>query len=357
MNLKSLRKKIDSLDERIIGLLNRRAQLSRKIGKIKSERGQLVYAPDREQEVLRRLARMSRGPVTEVSVEAIYREIMSSSLSLEKSLAIAYLGPQYTFTHQASVKKFGRSVRYVPCDGISDIFAEVENGRCDYGVAPVENSTEGAIYHTLDSFIESDLKICSEVVLKIHLELLSKERSLKRVRRIYSNPQVFGQCRCWLESNLPGVELASLSSTAQSARVTASEKGAACIASRLAAAPNGLEVLAPSIQDSAANVTRFLVLSREFAGPTRNDKTSLVLSVMDRPGALQRVLEPFRKSGINLSKIESRPSKLKQWDYYFFVDLEGHVRDRRVRRVLDVIKSECAFLKILGSYPKAREVF
>jgi len=353
MNLKSIRNKIDALDSQLIKLLNERAVNSQKIGRLKRDEKQSVYSPDREREVIQRLCRMNRGPITKGSIEAIYREIMSSSLSLEKQISIAYLGPQYTFTHQASVKKFGQSVQYVPCTGISDIFLEVESGRCDYGVAPIENSTEGAIYHTLDSFIDSDLKICSEVMLTINLDILSREKNLKRIKRVYSNPQVFGQCRQWLETYLPVAELVPVSSTARGAAMSAVDKGTACIASALAAQGHNLRVLASSIQDSMSNVTRFMVLSRESAKPTKNDKTSIVLSIKDRAGALQNVLEPFRKYKINLTKIESRPSKRKQWDYYFFVDLEAHVEEKRVRAALKAVESRCAFLKILGSYPKA----
>lgn len=353
MTLKTLRNKIDRLDNAILKLLNERAVQSQKIGALKRDRNQSVYAPDREREVIKRLKRQNHGPVKGNSLDAIYREIMSSSLSLEKQLSIAYLGPEYTFTHQASIKKFGNSVQYSPCTGISDIFLEVENGRSDYGVAPIENSTEGAVYHTLDRFVDSDLKICSEIILKINLDLLSRERSLKRIKKIYSNPQVFGQCRQWLEANLAGVELVAASSTARSASIASTEKGSACIASRLAAQGHGLRVLGPSIQDSMSNVTRFMVLSREPAKPTGDDKTSIVLSVKDRPGTLQRVLSPFQKNKINLTKIESRPSRLKQWDYYFFIDLEGHVDEKRVKTALKAVERQCAYLKILGSYPKA----
>jgi chorismate mutase/prephenate dehydratase len=353
MSPKKLRRQIDVCDKTILKTLNARAKVSQAIGEMKRRGGDPVYAPDRERELLTKLKGLNSGPVTNASLEAIYREIMSSSLSLEKNLSIAYLGPEYTFTHQASIKKFGQSVRYVPCQTISDIFMEVENGRCDYGVAPVENSTEGAIYHTLDSFVDSDLKICSEVTLKINLDVLSKEKSVQRVKKIYSNPQVFGQCRSWLERYAHHAALLPVTSTARSAKQAAKEKGSACIASRLAARPNGLKVLAPSIQDKASNTTRFMVLSRDWAKPTKSDRTSIVISIKDKAGALQRVLEPFKKNNINLSKIESRPSKKKSWDYYFFIDFDAHMEDARVKRALKSVENECAMLKILGSYPKA----
>lgn len=351
--LKKLRGAIDRLDEKLIDLLNERAAISQSIGRLKDKSGAPVYAPDREQEVFDNLRRNNKGPLPDGSLRAIYSEVMSGSLNLERSLAIAYLGPELTFTHQASVKKFGSSVRYVACNSISDIFAEVESGRCDYGVAPVENSTEGAIHHTLDNFIDSDLKICSEVLLRINLTLMSRETSIRPIRRIYSKGEVFGQCRRWIEANLPNAELIPAPSTAQSAKIASRGKGVACIASRLAAKPNGLNVLVPSIQDSSLNVTRFLVLSRQSARPTKNDKTSLMISLQDRPGALLGVLEPFRKSGINLTKIESRPSRLRQWDYFFFIDLDAHADDARVRAALKSVKAKSSYLKILGSYPRS----
>jgi chorismate mutase / prephenate dehydratase len=352
-SLGPLRKKVDRLDQKILSLLNQRAQQSKAIGQLKKGKRQGYYVPDRERQVLDRLSKLNRGPLTRQSLEAIYREIMSSSLRLEKDLNIAYLGPQLTFTHQASVKKFGKSVHYVPCDSIPDVFLEVEHERCDYGVVPVENSTEGAIDHTLDSFIDSQLKVCSEIILKINLTLLSRENSLKKVKRVYSNPQVFGQCRQWLESNLSFAQLHSASSTAKAAQIALKEKGAACIASKLASEKNNLHALTSSIQDRSDNVTRFLVLSRESARPTRHDKTSLMLSVKDRPGALYRILDPFRKQKINLTKIESRPSRRQNWEYYFFIDFEAHVQEARVQRALSRLESECRFMKVLGSYPKA----
>ncbi|MBF0253524.1 MAG: prephenate dehydratase [Candidatus Omnitrophica bacterium] len=352
MNLDRMRKQIDSIDTKIVRLLDQRAGVSRSIGDYKRKKGEPVYVPDREQRVLDRIQSLSRGSFPKESLRAVYAEIMSGSLKLEKGPTIAYLGPEFTFAHQASVKKFGRSVRYVPCDSIADIFTEVENGRCTYGVAPVENSTEGAVYHTLDSFIDSDLKICSEVVLRIHLDLLSVSRQFDGIRKIYSHPHVFGQCRTWLEANVPQAEMIAVSSTAAAARVAARNSRSACIASRLAAVGR-LRVLAESIQDNASNVTRFLVLSRHDARPTRSDKTSIVFSVKDQPGALHQVLLPFKKRGINLTKIESRPSKTRRWDYYFFVDIESHASNSRIAAALKEVEAECAYLKILGSYPKS----
>jgi len=352
-DLKALRELVDQVDRKILRSLNERAKRSLDIGHLKRGKKQSFYQPDREKEVLRGLLKANRGPLSADALCAIYREIMSSSLSLEKDLNIAYLGPELTFTHQAGVKKFGQSVDYEPCDSIADVFGEVEHGRCDYGVVPVENSTEGAIYHTLDSFIETDLKICSEIILKIDLSLITKERSLSRVRKVYSNPQVFGQCRQWLESNLKKAELKSVSSTVRGAEIASRQKRAACIASPLAAERGGLRVLASSIQDRSDNVTRFLVISQESALPTKRDRTSIMLSVKDKVGALYGILAPFRRHRINLTKIESRPSRRRNWEYYFFIDFEGHSQERRVRTVLRKLEAECRFVKVLGSYPKS----
>ena len=351
--LGDIRKKIDNLDEKIVALLNKRAKCSQEIGRLKSKSKSSVYVPDREAKVYRRIQELNKGPLSDDSLKAIYAEIMSGSLSLEKKISVAFLGPKQTFTHQASIRKFGKSVSYVPCQNISDIFVEVENGRCDYGVAPIENSTEGAIYHTLDSFIDSNLNICSEIMLKINLDLLSKEKDLDKIKKIYSNPQVFGQCRIWLEAYLPKAELLHATSTAKSAELVSKQRGAACIASSLVAEENKLTVLAKSIQDASTNTTRFLILAKEPAKTTGKDKTSIMVSIKDKPGALQDVLDPFRLEKINLSKVESRPSKKKQWDYYFYIDFDRHMDDPKVQKVLGKIRSKSAFLKILGSYPRA----
>ncbi|MBI2095299.1 MAG: prephenate dehydratase [Candidatus Omnitrophica bacterium] len=357
MSVDKVRKKIDSIDERVLRLLNERAGICKKIGKIKRRRKEGVYAADREKEVLDRLKRLSKGPLPPSAIEAIYREIMSSAISLEKEVKIAYLGPEFTFTHQAALKKFGASVRYFPCPNISDVFAEVERGRSDYGVVPVENSTEGAVNYTLDMFIESPLKICAELYLSINQYLLSNAASMKTVNQIYSIPQALAQCRLWLESNLPGAKLMTTSSTAEAARYVAEhpqfKNEIACVASLLAAREYRLRVIAPSIEDNANNTTRFIIISRAESRPTGKDRTSVVFSVKDRVGALHDILIPFQKANINLTKIESRPSKKKVWSYFFFVDFEGHVKEPRISSALKNLEKHCTFFKLLGSYPKA----
>ena len=356
MNVENSRKKIDSIDENILQLLNERARESQKIGKIKVKEGQGIYAPHREKEVLDRLKAMNRGPLTTEAIDAIYREIMSFSISLEKKVKIAYLGPPVTYTHQAAQKKFGSSVEYAPCSSISEVFNDVENDRADYGVVPVENSTEGAVNHTLDMFIDSPLKIYAEVYLPIHHALLSKGNPLDEIEKIYSKPEVFGQCRLWLETHMRRAELLEAASTAEAAQIVANnenDEGIACIASSMASKEYGLKVLASSIEDYPNNTTRFIVISRSEARPTQKDRTSVVFEIKDKSGALHDILTPFKKARINLTKIESRPSKKKAWSYFFFVDFEGHHDEPRIRRTLVDLEKHCRILKILGSYPRA----
>jgi chorismate mutase/prephenate dehydratase len=353
MKLVRLRKKIDSIDTQIVDLLTARARITKEIGRVKAKERAPAYVPDREKYVYERVLKHNKGLFTDESMKAIYREIMSASLRLERNLKIAYLGPELTFTHLAATKKFGSSVSYTSCNTIGDVFAEVEHGRADYGVVPIENSIEGAVNHTLDMFIESELRICSEVYLEISHNLLSRERRLERVKRIYSNPQVFGQCRLWLETNLPTADLVEVSSTAKAAGIASKERLAACIASLKAGQRYGLYVLANNIEDFSHNVTRFLIISKSDARPTSKDRTSLMFSIKDKVGALHDILIPFKRHGINLTKIESRPSKVRAWEYYFFVDLEGHHSNRKVSRVIEELRRESTYLKILGSYPVA----
>jgi chorismate mutase/prephenate dehydratase len=352
-DLDALRKKIDAIDQKVIEFLNDRTKLALEIGKLKGKTGRGTYAPDREYEIYQKIETLAKGPLSSDSLKSVYREIMSAALALEKELRIAYLGPQATFTHIASLSKFGSSVNYVPCTSISDVFSEVDKKRADYGVIPVENSTEGAVTHSYDMFIDSDLKICSEIIYEISHHLLSNSQ-LKSIKRVYSNPQVFGQCRVWIETNLPKVELIDTSSTSFAAQKAASEDGSAAIASRLAGTLNNLNVVAEDIQDTAHNQTRFIVIGHEIARPTGNDKTSIVLSIKDKVGALYEMLEPIRKNKINMTKIESRPSKKKAWDYYFFIDLVGHAEDKKIKKTLDEVEQRVRFLKVLGSYPAVR---
>lgn len=350
MKLASLRKKIDNLDSRIVRLLNERAKITLDVSRVKRKSGKSVYSPEREQEVLNKISSLSRGPLSSNALQAIYREIMSCSLSLEAPLKIAYLGPLATFTHLAALKRFGSQVKYTACESISDVFAEVEKNNADYGVVPIENSVEGAVSHTLDMLVDSDLKICAQIILDVSHNLLGKCPK-EKIKRVYSNPQVFGQCRIWLQKNLSYAEHIEVSSTAAAAQIVAKEKNSACIASLLAAQTYKLNVVASSIEDSAHNFTRFLVIGKSDTPATGQDKTSLLFSIKDRIGALHDMLLPFKKHKINLTKIESRPSKRKAWDYYFFVDLEGHRDEPQIKKAISELENKCKFLKVLGSYP------
>lgn len=350
MDLKKFRKEIDNIDGRILRLLNQRAKVTQNIAKFKHQKGISIYSPDREREVFKHIARTNKGPLKYSALEAVYREIMSAALSLEKNIKIAYLGPEASFSHLASLKRFGSQVDYVACESISDVFLEVERDSADYGVVPIENSIEGAVTYTLDMLVDSDLKICAQIILDVSHNLLSNCPKNK-IKRVYSNPQVFGQCRVWLQENLPGVDLVEVSSTTRAAQIAASEKNSACIASSLAAKVYKLKVMAADIEDSPHNITRFFVIGKADTGKTSSDKTSILFSIKDHVGALHEMLMPFKKNGINLTKIESRPSKKKAWDYYFFVDLAGHKDEPRVKKALSELESKCKFLKVLGSYP------
>jgi chorismate mutase/prephenate dehydratase len=350
MDISQLRKKINALDAKIVGLLNDRAHVALAIGRDKIKNKKSIYAPDRERDVFKRVKGLNQGPLKIDALEAIYREIMSASLNLEKPLRIAYMGPEATFSHLASLKKFGSSVEHVACDNVAEVFSKVESHDCDYGVVPIENSIEGVVTHTIDLLVESDLKICSQVLLNVTHNLMAKG-SLNAVKEVYSHPQILGQCRQWLLKNMPKAHLIPAVSSTKAAQIVAGKKNAACIASQIAAPLYGLTILKKNIQDSTHNITRFLVISDEDVPPTGDDRTSLVFSIKDSVGALHAMLTPFSRNKINLTKIESRPSKKKAWDYYFFVDCEGHQSDPGVFRAIKQLEGMCKFLRILGSYP------
>jgi len=352
MNITEHRKAIDQLDAQIIKLLNERTEHVLGIGEIKIKAGEEIYAPHRERAVFKRICRLNQGPITSDALRAIYREIMSSALSLEKSLTIAYLGPEATFTHQAAIRKFGASLRYSAQKTISDVFTEVGKGRADYGVVPVENSTEGVVTHTLDMFVDSDLKIVAQIVLPIRHCLVGHGRR-GDLQRLYAHPQALGQCRVWVQTHLPRVEIIETSSNARSAELAAKENTAGAIAGVLAAEKYGVPVIEQDIQDNAANATRFLVLGRQCGPATGADRTSVMFSILDRVGALYQSLSPFRRYRINMTKIESRPSKRKAWEYFFFVDCDGHATDPKVAKALALLSEHCSYVKVLGSYPNA----
>lgn len=352
MNIPEHRKSIDHLDAQIVRLINERTKHVLAIGAIKLKAGEEIYVPARERAVLQRICKMNAGPITDDQLRAIYREVMSSALALEKSLTIAYLGPEATFTHQAAIKRFGSSLRYAAQKTIGDVFTEVSKNRADYGVVPVENSTEGVVTHTLDMFVDSELKIVSQIVLKVQQCLMSNTPRAQ-IKKLYVHPQSLAQCRGWIQSHLPRVELIETSSNARSAELAAKEKGAAALGGLLAAEKYKLAVLEQDIQDNAANATRFLVLGRQCSPPTGDDRTSLMVSMSDKVGALHHTLAAFRKYKINLTKIESRPSKRKAWQYLFFIDCDGHVQDAKVAKAIAMLEQECSLVKVLGSYPNA----
>ena len=352
MSIPEHRKAIDKLDAKIVKLLNERTRHVLEIGVIKLRAGEEIYAPHRELAVLQRLGRLNPGPITNESLRAIYREIMSSALSLQKTMRITYLGPEATFTHQAAIRRFGSSLRYQPQKTITDVFNEVSKNRADYGVVPIENSTEGVVTHTLDMFVDSDLKIVSQIVLRVQHCLLSDSKQ-SQLKKLFAHPQALAQCRAWVQNNLPRVEIIETSSNARSAELAAKEKGSAAIAGQLASEKYGLGVLEYDIQDNAANATRFLVLGRQCSPATGHDRTSLMISLVDKVGALHRALAAFRRYRINMTKIESRPSKRKAWEYFFFIDCDGHVSDHKVAKAIGELEQQCSFVKVLGSYPNA----
>jgi len=352
--LKILRNKIDGIDAAMLELLNKRASLTLSIGQIKSKSSKPVFSPVRESDIYSKLLKSNKGPMKRESVKAIYSEIMSASLALQDRLKIAFLGPKATFTHIAALKKFGKSLDYVECASIADVFTEVERQRANYGVVPIENSTEGAVNHTLDMFVDSELKICSEVYLPIEHNLLVKGNTGRAIKNVHSRYEVFAQCRIWLEKNLPCAKLVPCASTTEAAIAAANGKADSAIASGLAAETYHLNIKARSIEDSAHNITRFLVIGKQDIRRTGNDKTSILFSMNDKAGALHDVLNPFKKNRVNLTKIESRPSKKRAWKYYFFVDMQGHLMDKKIANSINQLRRYTSFLKILGSYPTAR---
>jgi len=354
MEIEDLRKKIDKVDLEILKALNKRAELVKDVGRVKIKSGRKdFYIPHREKKIISGLNRVNRGPLEVEAVESIYREIINACRSLESKLRVAYFGPEGTFTHLAAMKNFGSSGDYVPVKTIADVFTEVEKGRAGYGVVPVENSTEGMVNHTLDMFIESNLVICSELNMRIEECLLSATGNVKDIKVVYSHYQPLAQCRNWLEENLPGIPVIEVSSTAAASKRALKEKGAAAIGSRAAAAIYKLEIAAGGIEDSKENFTRFLVIGNNPSEASGEDKTSILFSIKDKVGALHDMLMSFKGHKINLTKIESRPTKKKAWEYIFFVDLLGHISDKKVQKALDELKENCVFLKVLGSYPKA----
>ncbi|HRG54523.1 MAG TPA: prephenate dehydratase [Lacunisphaera sp.] len=354
--LARVRNQIDALDREIVERLNTRLKCAQQIGEIKRGAKTRIYVAEREADVLRRVSAANRGPLKPAALQAIYREIMSAALALEKPLCVAYLGPEATNTHAAALRKFGSSVDYRPMATIADIFTAVEKGEADYGVVPVENSTEGAVRDSLDLFVETPLKIVAELHQEIEHTLLSRS-PLAKIKKVYSKDQALAQCRRWLQRNLPHARLVDVDSTALGVQVAAREKGAAAIAPRLAGERYGVPVAATHIQDLKNNTSRFVFLGREASGSagSGHDKTSLLVSLHHEPGALLHALQPFNRRKLNLTRIESRPSRLKPWDYIFFLDVKGHYEDPPMQAALKELSRKCPLVKWLGSYPVAKK--
>ncbi len=352
MDLDALRKEIDSIDAKLLELLNKRVELAQQVGHYKLERGMEVYVPSREEEIFGRLTAGNRGPLPEKAIRSIYREIISAAIALEKPLKVAYLGPEATYTHQAALKNFGTSIPYLPMPSVQEVFTAVRRGDADYGVVPVENSTQGTVISTLDMLVESELTIVAQIYLRIAHCLISQS-PLDKIRSVHSKDNALGQCREWLARMLPGVDLVDSASTAASVEYAARNPEAAAIASSVAAELYGVPIVAENIMDKTDNVTRFLVIGKSPTPMLGNgrDKTSLVFLLHDEPGSLLKALELFGRRGINLSKIESRPSRRRPWDYFFYVDIVGHRDEPQVKEALTELERFCPILKWLGSYP------
>ena len=351
--LEAIRHEIDELDVELLALVNRRAGLAKKVAEVKDGEGSAhYYRPEREAEVLRSLVEGNGGPLPGEHIARIFQEIVSACRALQKPLAVAYLGPEGTFSQRAALKHFGHAIDSRPVDSIGAVFRQVESGGGDYGVVPIENSTEGVVGHTLDLFVSSELSICGEVELRIHHCLMAKGGSLADIAKIYSHQQSFAQCRRWLDANLPQAKQETVSSNAEAARRAAAQSGCAAIAGEAVADDYRLRVLASNIEDEPGNTTRFVVIGRQVAGATGRDKTSVLFSGKDRPGALYELLQSFKKRDINMTRIESRPSRRGNWSYVFYVDFDGHVADANVGAALAELQELAPFFKSLGSYPR-----
>ena len=353
--LSELRDRIDAIDSQILQLINQRATCAMEVARTKVAEGETgtFYRPDREALVLRRIKELNPGPLSDDTSARFFRELMSSCLALEKTLEVAFLGPEGTFTQQATFKHFGQAVKSIPVSTIDEIFTEVENQHCQFGVVPVENSTEGVITHTLDRFISSPLKICGEVEIRVHQNLMGHVENLSEITEVFSHQQSLAQCRQWLDVHLPNAVRTAVSSNAEAARLAFENKDKMAIAGEVAASLYKLNILEKNIEDEADNTTRFIIIGQQEPVSTGMDKTSLLVSTGNRAGSLHEILEPFARHGISMSHIESRPSKQGLWDYVFFIDINGHKDDENVSKAIASLKESVNLLNILGSYPKA----
>ena len=351
--LAPLRDQIDGIDRQLIELVSRRAQLATEVGRQKLVTGSPVYRPEREAEVMRTVAALNPGPLSAASLEAVFREVISACRAMERPLAIAYLGPPGTFSELAAQRQFGSAVRLQPCVSIDEVFQTVESGRADYAVVPVENSTEGAVSRTLDLLLTTGLKIVAELSVPVQHHLMSLGGTLEGIKRVLVHPQALAQCLTWLNQNLPGPERVQVASNAEAARQASLDPAAAAVAGESAAPLYGLQIIARRIQDDPQNRTRFVVLGLQDCAPTGNDKTSLILSVHNRAGAVHDMLGPLATHGVSMTRFESRPARTGAWEYHFYIDVEGHASDPPVAAAFAELQQACAFFRNLGSYPRA----
>jgi chorismate mutase / prephenate dehydratase len=349
--LSNLRKQIDSLDLEIVTKIQERAKIASTIGELKKAKGEPIYRPDREKEVYEKIKKLNKGPLPDTALTSIYRELMSATIAIEKGLNIAYLGPEGSFSHQAVRARFGMSIQSLQFPSIPEVFKSVETGKCDYGVVPIENSSEGLVNSTLDMLVNSELQIYSEIYIKISLYLLGFDTDLSKLTKLYGIKIANSQCKNWIAANLPNCEIIETSSTAKAAQIVAEKKEGAAIASKIAGDIYGLNTIRENIEDLPNNSTRFLIIGRSQCLPTGKDKTSMVFSLSDKPGSLFLTLKPFYEKNINLSKIESRPTRRNSWQYNFFVDFNGHEKDPEINEIISEIRDRATFFRILGSYP------
>jgi chorismate mutase / prephenate dehydratase len=355
MSLDDLRKNIDAIDEQLVKLINQRAQIVVEVGKLKKTDNSPIYVPHREKAVLDKIAQLNRGPLPDKTLQAIWRELMSGSFFLERPLRIGYLGPQGSFSHNASILKFGQSVDYEALADIRSIFEEVSKGHCDFGIVPIENSAGGGVRESLDAFVETDVLICAEVNMAIHHNLMAN-CPLNEIERIYSQPEIFAQCRNWLAATFKEAKTIPMASSSRAAKLAGEEKGSAAIASAIAAEIYGLKILYHDIEDISNNITRFLIISKSDAQPSGDDKTIILFSTAHKTGALVDVLNVFREYDINMTNIGSRPNKKREWEYFFFVDFLGHKTDAHVVKALNKAKEHCLQLSVLGSFPRSQAI-
>ncbi len=355
MSLDDLRKKIDQIDEKLVELINERARVVVDIGRHKQTEASPIYVPHREKAVIDKIVQINQGPLPDKALNAIWREIMSGSFFLERPLRIGYLGPKGSFSHNAAILKFGQSVDYEALADIRGIFEEVSKGHCDFGIVPVENSAGGGVRESLDAFVETDVMVCAEANMAIHHHLMATG-PMTGIERIYSQPEIFAQCRNWLAATFKDAEMIPVASSSRAAQLAAEETGAAAIASAIAAEIYGLKVLCQDIEDISNNITRFLIISKEDAQPSGDDKTIILFSTAHRTGALVDVLNVFKDYGLNMTNIGSRPNRKREWEYYFFVDFLGHRLDEQVQKALTQAKTHCVQLSVLGSFPRSMAV-